>query len=240
VAAFTGALSLCGLVYDLTPLLPVLLAYGIASRVRARPLLASLVAAFLAVRAFAFLATDVLGIEINPSNQIQGEVAFDRTKDFLLHPSLRDWYDAAASIPPSYLHLLLQAFFVVPLLVAVFGLWKLRGRQLQVLVGGLFAMGLVTIAILQLGEQELGWFPRFVFPVFPAVYLLAALALDLDGGGPRPPGASLRLRLTDGVRAVAPWAVIAVMAVLANIDVFGYPTLYVEYFVSEPPAFVPR
>ena len=44
----------------------------------------------------------------------------------------------------------------------------------------------------------------------------------------------------DAARVAAPWAVVAVVAVLANLDIFGYPTLYVEYFVSEPPVFVPR
>jgi hypothetical protein len=29
------------------------------------------------------------------------------------------------------------------------------------------------------------------------------------------------------------------MAVLVNIDMFGYPTMYVEYFVNTPPAFLP-
>jgi hypothetical protein len=240
VAVFTGALSLCGLVYDLTPLLPVLLVYGLVSRVRLWPLLTSLVAAFLAVRAFPLLATDGLGIAIDPTNQIQTELAIERTRDFLLHPSFAKWYDATVTIVPSYLELLLKAVFVVPLVVAAFGLWKLRGRALQVLVGSLFAMGLATTAVLQIGQQELGWFPRFVYPVFPAVYLLAALALDLGGRVPRPADAPLRLRVTDALRVGAPWGVVAVMAVLANIDIFGYPTMYVEYFVSEPPVFVPR
>jgi hypothetical protein len=237
VAAFTGALTLCALVYDLTPLLPVLLVYGLARGVRTPPLLLSLAAAFLAVRAFPLLVTEVLGIEIVPTNQEQISQAVDRTTDFLLHPSLSEWYDALATIVPSYLRLLLQAFFVVPVIVAAFGLRKLKDRATQVLVGGLLAMGFVTIAVLQIGEQEIGTLPRLVYPVFPAVYLLAAVALDPG----RPVGrlaaaAPLWLR----VRIAAPWAVVIAMAALANIDIFGYPTLYVEYFVSEPPFFLPR
>jgi hypothetical protein len=239
LATFTGALTLCALVYELTPLFPVLLAYGLATGVRARPLLVSLAAAFLVVRGFPLVVTEGLGIDIVPTNQEQISEALDRTADFLLHPSLADWYDAAVTIVPSYMRLLVQAFFVVPLVVAVFGLRKLHDRATQVLVGGLFAMGLATIAVLQIGEQQIGTLPRLVFPLFPAVYLLAALALDPGRRQPRPASAPRRQRFTDAVRFAAPWVVVAVMAVLANIDIFGYPTLYVEYFVSEPPVFLP-
>jgi hypothetical protein len=239
LATFAGALTLCALVYELTPLLPVLLAYGLTSGVRARPLLLSLVAAFLAVRGFPLLVTEVLGIHIVPTNQEQISQALDRTRDFLLHPSLAKWYDATVTIVPSYLRMLVQAFFVVPVVVAVLGLRKLRNRASRVLVGSLFVMGFAIIAVLQIGEQQIGTLPRLVYPVFPAVYLLAALALDPGDRQPRAASAPLRERIPDAVRIAAPWVVVGVMAVLANIDIFGYPTMYVEYFVSDPPVFLP-
>jgi hypothetical protein len=239
IAVFTGALTLCALVYDLTPLLLVLLAYGLASRVRAWPLLISLGATFLATRGFPVVVTDVLGITIDPVNQEQLSQAVDRTRDFLLNPGA-EWYDATVTIVPSYVRQLMQAFFVLPLLVAVLGLRKLHGRPLQVLVAGLFAMGFVIIAVLQIGGQPIGRLPRLVYPVFPAVYLLAALALDARKPLRRPAGDPLPLRMLDTARVVAPWAVVGAMAVLANVDIFGFPTLYVEYFVNDPPVFLPR
>jgi hypothetical protein len=239
LAIFTGALTLCGLTYELTWLLVVLLAYGLAAGVRARPLLVSLAASFLVIRGFPLVVSSGLGIEIVPTNQEQLSQALDRTTDFLLHPRLAEWYDAAVTIVPSFVRLLVQAFFVVPVVIAAFGVRRLRGRATQVLVGAMFAMGFAIIAVLQIGEQQVGTLPRLLFPLFPAVYLLAALALDPGVRPRRPAGAPLRQRLTDAVRVAAPWVVVAVMAVLANIDLFGYPTLYVEYFVSEPPVFVP-
>jgi hypothetical protein len=239
LATFTGALMLCGLVYELTWLLVVLLAYGLAAGVPARSLLVSLAASFLVIRGFPLVVTSGLGIEIVPTNQEQLSQALDRTWDFLLHPRVAEWYDAAVTIVPSFLRLLIQAFFVVPIVIAAFGLPRLRGRATQVLVGAMFAMGFTIIAVLQIGEQQIGTLPRLLFPLFPAVYLLAGLALDPGVRPRRPAGAPLRRRVTDAVRIAAPWVVVAIMAVLANIDLFGYPTLYVEYFVSEPPVFLP-
>jgi hypothetical protein len=240
VALFTGALTLCALVYDLTPLLIVLLAYGLSRGVGAWPLLASLVATFLVTRGFPLVVTDVLGITVNPTNEQQLSVAIERSKDFVLHPNLREWYDATVTIVPNYVRYLLQAFFVVPVLLAILGLRKLHDRSLRVLVGGLLLTSLGVIAVLHIGKMGIGQLPRMVYPVFPAVYLLAALALDSGTGVLRRPDAPGRLRIWNSVRTAAPWVVVGTMAVLANIDIFGYPSLYVEFFVNKAPVFVPR
>ena len=240
IALFTGALTLCALVYDLAPLFLVLLAYGLSRRVRAWPLLASLGAAFVATRGFPFVVTDVLDIDIVPTNEAQLSLGLDRFWDFLFHPSLPEWYDAIVTIVPSYLRLLSQAFFALPLALAALGLAKLRDRSLWVLVGGLFLMGLAVVAVFQIAVFETGYLPRLTYTVFPAVYLLAALALDSASRVRGRRDAPLRLRIWNGARVAAPWVVVGTMAVLANVDLFGYPTLYVEYFVSTPPSFLPR
>jgi hypothetical protein len=240
MALFAGALTICALIYDLAPLFLVLLAYGLARGVRRLPLLLSLAAAFLATRGFPLMVTDVLDIPINPANEAQLSIAFDRFEDFLLHPSLSGWYDAAVTIVPSFLRQLLLAFFVIPLVIAASGLRKLHDPALRVLIGTWFAIAFAATAVLLIGEMEIGRLPRLLFPLFPAVYLLAALALDPTGRSPRRAGDPLRFRILATARLAAPWVVVGVMAVLANIDIFGYPTLYVEYFVNDPPAFLPR
>jgi hypothetical protein len=240
VALFTGAFTVCALVYDLTPFFLVLAAYGLARRVRRLPLLVSLVAAFLVTRGFPLLVTHVLDTPINPANEAQLSIAFDRFETFVLHPSLSGWYDAAVTIVPSYVRQLLLAFFVIPLVVAAFGLRKLHDPALRVLVGAWFAITFAATGVLLIGEMEIGRLPRLLFPLFPAVYLLAALALDPTGRTRRLADAPRRVRVVETVRLAAPWVVVGVMAVLANIDILGYPTLYVEYFVNDPPAFLPR
>jgi hypothetical protein len=240
VLLFTGVLALCALVYDLLPLLLVLLAYGLARKVRPFPLICSLAAAFAVSRGFTLMVTEVLDVRIFPLNAGQLSDALEQFADVLLTPSLEDWYNHTVSVLARFTRLLLQAFFVIPIVIAVLGIPRLRERSLQVLVFGIVVMGLATVAVLQIGEATLiDNLPRLVYPVFPAVYLLAAVALDRA----RPPSQlsalTLRKRIPVTAWAAAPWIVVGALAVLSNIDLFGYPTLYVEFFVSDPPAFTP-
>jgi hypothetical protein len=243
---FTGIMALCALVYDLEPLFVVLLAYGLARRVSWRPLLASLVVAFVLLEGFTFTVTQVLHIVINPANDNQLTAALRQTRHLLTHPSLPQWYDTVVSVVPSFVRMWFLAFFLIPPLFALFGLRYLRDRGLRVLVGAFFLSSLAVIAVLQIGGQQIGILPRLVYPSFIAVYLPAALALNAISerarrvgprGGPwRSPGGGVLMR---GLGVAMPWLVVAAMAVLVNIDMFGYPTLYVEYFVNTPPAFLP-
>jgi hypothetical protein len=242
VALFTGVLALCALVYDLQPLFVVLLAYGLARKVQTAPLICSLVGAYAAYRGFGFVVTNLVGIHIDPSNSDQISEAFSGFKHEVLHPSLHSWYDHTVTAIPRFIRLLLQAFFVLPVLVAIFGWRKLRDRSLRVLVGAFFATSFAFIAFLEIGgaTPELARLPRLVYPIFPAIYLLAAITLD-PGEKPAQPGTPRRRdEILGSLRRAAPWVVIGVLFVLANIDIFGYPTLYVEFFVSDPPAFLPH
>jgi hypothetical protein len=241
VALFTGALTLCALTYDLTPLFLVLLAYGLARSVRPWSLLCSLGVAFVVALGFTSVVTQVLGIVINPQNSEQISDAISGFKSELLHPSLPRWYDDIVSVVPSFIRLVLQAFFVVPVAVALFGIRKLRDKPLQILVGGLFLMSLATVALFQIAEVKyLETLPRLVYPIFPAVYLLAAVALDPGEQPPQRSNPRRREEILGSLRSAAPWIVVGILFVLANIDIFGYPTLYVEFFVSDPPIFLPH
>jgi hypothetical protein len=240
VALFTGVLALCALVYDLIPLLLVLLAYGLARKVRPLPLLCSLVTAYAASRGFTLLVTEILGVTVSPLNAAQLSDALEQVADVLLSPSLEDWYNHTVNVAARFARLLLQAFFVVPVAVAVLGIPRLRDRSLQVLAFATLAMGFGTIAVLQIGEAKfINNLPRLVYPVFPAIYLLAAVALDWREPRPELSALTLRERIPVTVRTAAPWVVVGTLAVLSNIDLFGYPTLYVEFFVSDPPEFTP-
>jgi hypothetical protein len=235
---FTGVLTLCALVYDMSPLLVFLFAYGLARKVPWKPLLGSLVAAGALTLGFTLMVSGVLGIEINPANGSQVSDGLHYTKELLINPSPATWYDVFINVVTSFVSMLLHSMFVIPVLVALFGIRLLKDRPRQVFVGGLFLVTLLTMAILQIGGTTVGYVPRLVYPVFPAVYLLAALALDTTGFKPRLDGPWAG-RAIDRLRIAAPWIVIGVMLVFVNMDIFGYPTQYVEFFTNTPPRFVP-
>jgi hypothetical protein len=245
-ALFMGVMALCALVYDLEPLFVVLLAYGLARRVSWKPLVASLAVAFVLLEGFTFVVIHPLHIAVTPGNSQQLTTSLKQTWHLLTHPSLPRWYDTVVSVVPSFLRMWFQAFFLIPALLALLGMRYLRDRALRVLVGGLFVYGLVVIAVLQIGGQLIGTVPRLIYPTFIGVYLPAAVALDAISQRARTLGRGRGTGVLDRCRSIVrrlgvatPWIVVAVMAVLVNIDVFGYPTLYVEYFVSTPPYFLP-
>jgi hypothetical protein len=237
-ALFAGILTLCALVYDLEPLFLVLLLYGLARGVAWRPLLAALALAFVLFEGFTFMVTHVLDIAIVGANPEQLTTGLRATVHLITHPSFSRWNDTFVSVVPSFLRMWFQAFFVIPAIIAVLGLWLLRDRPVQILVGALFAAGFLIIAVLQIGGLLIGTAPRLIYPTFIGVYLPAAVALDAVAGRARSVGAN-RIVVRRALLAT-PWIVIALMALLVNVDLFGYPTQYVEYFVSKPPAFLPR
>jgi hypothetical protein len=218
-ALFAGVMALSMLVYDLLPVLVSLLVYGLAPRVRAGPLIASLAAALVLSRLFPVLVTGVLDIRIDPTNSRQLSRGVDAVKDLLLHPSLSAYYVWIVDLVPGFGRRLLQAFFVLPIVLAVVALPRMKDAALRWLAGSLLVTGFAVVAVFVIGEQVVGEAPRLV-------YLMAAIALDA-------------FRLPGRLRAASPWIGIGVMAILVNVDIFGFPTLYVEYFVGTTPAFLP-
>ena len=235
---YAAVLTLCALVYDLLPLLVFLLAYGLARKIPFKPLAGSLAAAAVIPWGFSFLVTGILGIKIDPLNSGQISAGLRNTRHLVTNPSLVEWYDLVVRTLSVYVELLLHAMFVLPVLVALFGIHLLKDRPRQVFVGGLIVMTLLTMAFLQIGKTSVAFAPRLVYVAFPAIFLLAALALDTTG---------LKRKLEGEwwedviykLRVAAPYLVIAVMLVLINVDIFGYPTQYVEFFTNDPPTFTP-
>lgn len=229
---FAAALGACSLVYDLETLYPVLLLYGLARRFSVKPLVASLAGAYLIYRGFLLVHDVVLDIPVVADNVAQAGVARRAVLDLLRHPSVDEVYRHTTDIAGAFGLQLARMFFVLPLLPALAGIRFLRTRAQAVLVVALTAASLATVAALRIGGLELGDIPRFVYPMYPAVYLLAALALVRLGEWNGPP------RLRPALR-VAPWIFVAALVVLSNMDAFGYPTMYFEALEGYSPVFTP-
>jgi hypothetical protein len=244
---FLGVLALCALVYDLEPLFVVLLAYGLARRVPWRPLVASLVGALVIAESFPLLVTKILGIPIDAGNSGVIGQSIRAVLHLISHPHLSTWYDTFISVMSTFVQMWLHAFFIIPAVLAIIGWRFLRDRPQQVLVGTLFLVQFLTMALFYIGGTSIAHTPRVLYPYFIGVYLPAALAIDRLGtwlgrrlAPRRVAGLAVGHATVGEVTArAAPWAVIAVMAFLANIDIFGHPSLYIEYFVNTPPLHLP-
>ena len=229
---FAAVLGGCSLVYDLVPLYPVLLLYGLARQVPVKPLLASLVGAFLIYRGFLVVHDVVLAIPVVADNEVQADTARRAVLDLIRHPALATLYGHATDITGAFFHQLARMFFVLPLILALAGIRFVCTRAQAALVAGLTAMSLATLAAFRIAGLELGNIPRFVYPMYPAVYLLAAMTLIRIADWPAP------RRLRRAVRA-APWLVVGVLFLLSNVDSFGYPSMYFEALEGYEPVFTP-
>jgi hypothetical protein len=220
-ALFAGALACCALTYDLTVTFPVLGGYLVLRKVPWRPTLAALVAAYVLYRGFLFAHNSVLGLHVVDTNTAQLDRATERVREVAGEPS--QWFGATRDALGAYVVMLGRMFFYVPIVLALPGIYWLRDRAQQFLVVGLLAVTLATVAFFRVGGEVLGWLPRFTYPAYPAIYLLAALGLDglTRAWATRAPQRAVAVR-------AAPWAVLAVLTLLANVDVLGHPRLYYE------------
>jgi hypothetical protein len=230
---FGGVLGLFSLVYDFYTIFPVLLAYGYVRKVRLRLLLGSLACALLVYGGFLFAHNVILGLSIDPTNSNQLTEARDGVVHVLTSGSPDLWYEKLLDVAITYPAQLARMFFVLPVVLALVGALMLRDRTIAVLSAALVLVTLGTLAFMRVGGQEaLGNIPRLVYPAYPAIYLLAAIALvrirDLRG----------RYGLTTLARC-APFVIIGLIIVLNNVDAFGFPSMYYEAVHNAPPAFLP-
>jgi hypothetical protein len=245
-ALFAGLLALCALVYDLEPLFVVLLAYGIARRVPWRPLLVTLVTALVLDLGFAQVVSRGLHFPTSPDNSEQVGQSLRALGHLLFHPHLSTWADTFITVIPKFTQMWLQAYFIIPALLALIGWRLLRDRPQRILVGGMLLMSFLMVFLFYLGHTAIATTPRIIYPYFIGVYLAAALALDSGSrrlftalSSLRVAGVAVDTRIPAYARLLMPWVVVAVMALLVNIDAFGHPTQYVEFFVNTPPKFLP-
>ena len=233
-ALFGAALAIGALVYDALPLYIVFLVYGWARRVNLRWTVLAIVGAAAYTWGFIFLHDVVLGLDIVPTNSQQLDIARNGFIDVLAHPSLTTWSSKLWDAITAYPALLARMFFVVPVVMALFGIRFARSRPIALLAAALVGVSFATIAFLRIGGQNvLGSLPRFTYLTYPAIYLLGALALGRLGQLQGPP------RLTR-YAPVLPWIVVGLVFVLSNVDSFGYTRLYYEALLGGPPGFVPR
>lgn len=226
---FGGLLGLAGMVYDMFPLFVYLLGYAWLRRASPLMTACSLLVALGIYGAFLFLQFNVLCLTADSGNTSVITRSWEQVRTLLAQCDIGRLYVATALFFRTYCGNLGQAFFVVPVLLAAVGAVLCRERAQGLWIGLALIPSLMGQAFLSYGGHYQATNPRLVFGAYPAVYLLAAMALGAMGGGTRP-GWGQQLRV------IAPAGVLAGIFCLNNMDAFGYPQLYYLFFM---PAYVP-
>jgi hypothetical protein len=124
--------------------------------------------------------------------------------------------------PFEFTHTMLHAFnFALGL--AVVGFLQLKEKPQKRFILSLILPAYLTYSLMHYGESFYIEFPRLVYSVYPAIFLLTAFGLVTVGN---------RLTVTGWPMwgKYLPWVVVLGTAVLANLDVFGFPGIYFYWF----------
>jgi hypothetical protein len=229
VLVLGGALGLGCLTYDLFALFPCLL--GLACLKRSGPVrvLGALALAWAIYRGFFILQEAVLLLPPNPLNSRFLDSSARNIVDLVRDRRIEDVYVLTLQFLRYYAGDLAHAFFAVPLVLALAGAFFVWRRSTAVAVWLLATPSLLGVAFLTFGQtrwgnEDLAALPRFAYAAYPAVYLLAGVAL-----------AELRKALAAlGWNRWGPLAVAVTLtgiAVLNNLDVLlGWARPYYLFY----------
>ena len=180
---------------------------------------------------------EVLGIMINPQNDEQISRRVNGFKHELLHPTLPA--GTTTSSPPAEVRAAAAA--------GVLRRSRLRraARDPQASRSGPWRSSSTRLLAVfsrrwrssRSAERRCWRAAAARLPVFPVVYLLAALVARSGRADRWSPLAPSR-PLLDRLRGAAPWIVVGALFVLVNVDIFGYPTR-VRGVLRRRPAGVP-
>jgi hypothetical protein len=239
---FGCALGLASLVYSIFPIYVGLALYVLIRRVPWSHVARFAVGLGLAgaiYYGFLKLQTNILGFSLDTMHTGYLESSWRHVfSSTLFHAHLGPLYRMSIIALRTYFGGIVNAFFIIPLLVALVGLLFIRERSRLLLIAAMAVPSLLAIVFLQFGEVKWGLdengielylasLPRFVFIAYPAVYCLMALSLD----------AFHEHLLKWSVRKpfvyaanIGPWLILAFCFYLSNVDVWNYPQLYYLFF----------
>jgi hypothetical protein len=226
---FGGLLSLTLLTYDHFSLLAYLVGYELLFRRSYKRILLSGSVAITIYLAFGALARSIPTIIPNDRNAKYVSVSIQNALATLSAlPLTLTNYDFYGTFLSSYLHNLGNAFFVAPVVLAIAGIFLLKG-SMELRHAGLLALpSAVNYTLLYMGQTELAGMPRFVFVGYVAVYLLCGVVV---------------VRLGDLTKGWRRWTmpvfaavVVSLNVAIANADVFGFPWLYFYFFYASSSA----
>jgi hypothetical protein len=232
--AFGCALGLASMVGPLFPVYAGLILYALIRRVSLPHLAVGFGLAAAVYLGFMQLQTGILGVHLESLHTNYMESSWQNIYSLFFHAHLGPLYRSMVQAFRTYFGSMVNAFFVVPALIALAGAFLLRDRTRTLLPLAMGVPSLLAVIFLQFGGARWGIdengiplflaaLPRFAYIAYPAVYFLMAMALD----------AFREYCLQRSTRKpfiyaanAAPWLVLALCFYLSNVDVWKYPQMY--------------
>jgi hypothetical protein len=211
------------LVSDLLPMAPLFLVYGVARRV---PLTRSMMAIVIASGIYALTLAFLIYVARAPN--VLGNY------DFLFHPTtqwghmtLNRFYILCLEFLNRFAMDLIHGFLILPLLPALLALLFLRQRSLTLAIVAMMLPAIFAIADLEFSgamfqDWPLASLPRLAYIAYPAIYLLAAIGLI--------EGSAWIFQKHPRVAHCVPWIFLIAVFALNNLDVFGVPATYYQFY----------
>jgi hypothetical protein len=232
--AFGCALGLAGMAGPLFPVYAGLILYAIIRRVPASKLAVGFGLAVAIYLGFIQLQTSILGVNLESLHTNYLESSWQNISSLFFHAHLGPLYRSLVLAFRTYFGSMVNAFFVIPFLIALAGAFLLRDRSRTLLPLVMGIPSLLAVIFLQFGGARWGLdengiplflaaLPRFAYIAYPAVYILMAMALDAFRAYILQ--RSTRKPVMYAANA-APWLVLALCFYLSNVDVWKYPQMY--------------
>ena len=234
--AFGTALGLASLVYEIFPIYPCLILFVLIRRGAWKGLIASLVLGLVIYNGFLFLQGSVLGVDLQSQHSSYNEASWESVGRVFMHPHFSELYTLSVLALRTYFGSLVNAFFILPALVGLVGAFVIRDRDRAMILLTLGLPSALAVLFLQFGRVQWGngqemfyiaALPRFVYIAYPAIYILAAVALQ-ELKGYIASLSSRRLFVYAG--HAAPWLVLLLFFLISNVDVLGFPQPYYLFY----------
>jgi hypothetical protein len=224
----TGVLlGLTMLTYDTFAWTLFFVGYAVWRRTSLTRVFLTVIIGGLIYAAFLFLIFNVFKFVPEHGNDREIGASLHHLLDLIRHPLSAAIFMQFNSFFGQYCAQVLQVNFYGPVILALLGLFLVSAARAPRLTAFLLLLpSLAGFAFLYFGGSYLAGMPRFNYASYPAVILLAALALGKISE-------SLQAR---GHARAAFWAMglpLAACALLANLDAFGFmPHLYFHFYFS--------
>lgn len=229
LAVFSGTYILAVLSYDLTPLgiaLSIFAITGGARVIHGKPLvaLAACMTPFLLPKLFVGIYT-AMGGQVNTvnTNQIPELIAaaIVKAEGQSLYQLFTDFQIALFS----GIRVLPLAFGAFTVLLVILGLLTLRNKNQAVFVSALLVPYFAVIGIFIYSESWLATIPRLFVGLYPAIFLLVAIAVEA--------------LFRNSIGKITALAIVVCIVIASSIDLFGFPAPYTLIQYGDYPQSLP-